>query len=735
MVNQIIGNRCGKSGECKRIEWDEGDSNKNVIALHTGVTRSTGYSNDALSSVTTCMVENSDGSLPASLRALQSSNQCNQKTSPRRQFLNALKKFIRNKGQKISAATLLPISWTSSIRMQCRRRRQQQKRKNGCSLMLYPYFFFTSLSASNTSKQSIQKKEKEEDYKQEPRKMESQKQFYPKNSMQSTAAAAQEGQCQPQQLQHKTSNNIYNRQTSNNSNCMNMRNYNHNTNNINGLHNNSSKNIKKTISSTAIDPNTFTSWPSASTSIVTCSTISRRERKSISYVNNIHTGIIATSMQDQEQRQCRTDKTQRSVAIDYVHLLKKMMHYLFIVNCLVYVVDGNLSMTQIGAFGAITSNYSIVPSATITPILMSTMSINRTAIGSDAKNSIRTDGDGTDEDVPHSLPLAELNAMRHQPQPHQLHYNHHRHHKNAGNAPAQSHNKNDESVGNEASSEQYAISPSASSHHFQKMARQHQAPHSAHHTSGTHLSHGTKHSALKHHQFASAAPIDSFDQTTIPTGDSSSSSSGNGGSEEYVGCTSCQFREQLKAQNLASIKMHILARLAMSQPPNITTRPPISEHLIQSFYSQNGFRYIRVKNNYHTDDSDQDINEMLGDDPATYHDESMSTLAEHNHDTESIPFHTEHHAQHHHHDVQQHHHNRHPNNNNVKKADDIENVSHKYYNSDTEYNDEFDSFDGRGGIVYNPDYYDEVPPEFDEDADEAFYSITDSIYSYPKRKC
>lgn len=73
---------------------------------------------------------------------------------------------------------------------------------------------------------------------------------------------------------------------------------------------------------------------------------------------------------------------------------------------------------------------------------------------------------------------------------------------------------------------------------------------------------------------------------------------------------------------------------------------------------------------------------------------------------------------------------------NIKRFDDIESVSHKYFGADNEYNEEFDSFDERGGIIYNPDYYDEMPPEFDEeDTDEAFYSITDSIYSYPKCKC
>lgn len=580
------------------------------------------------------------------------------------------------------------------------------------------------------------------------------KTFYPKSSNQSaatkstkttaTAAVTTESSTQQQQQQqHKTSNNIYNRKTSNSSICMNIHNYNHNTNHRNGSYNDSSKNLKTN------NPNA--PWPLSAN---ICSIIYRCEqRKSIRYDGDdndndnendkeddiivVHPGIISGTSPKKLARISSNDdeytfKLATNRTIDYLQLFKKFIHYLFIVNCLVYVIDGNLSMTKIGAFGAITSNYSIVPSATIAPILMPTMSINRssdpTAIASaSAKNrkignSIRIDSDDGTEDNIHSLPLAELKqqAQQHQQQQQQHHYNH----------------------------EQYVISPSASSHHFQKMASQHQSPHSAHHahSSGAHSAHTGKHSASKHHQLAPAAAIDSFEQTTIPSSDSNGSGANNGGaSEEFVGgCTSCQIREQLKAQNLASIKMHILARLAMSQPPNITTRPPISEHLIQSFYSQNGFRYIRVKNNYHNDDNendndnDQDMNDMLGDDPSAYHDESsVSVVAEHSHGIKDIPLQSEHHAQHaqhHHHDVQQHHHNRHTNINNIKKFDDTENVSHKYYNADNEYNDEFDAFDERGGIVYNPDYYDEVPPEFDDDADEAFYSITDSIYSYPKRK-
>lgn len=523
-----------------------------------------------------------------------------------------------------------------------------------------------------------------------------------------------------------------------------MHNCNDNTNHRNGSYINSTRNKANSSNAT---------YTKSTSSAIACSTIYGCGQKSIRCANGDHPDDVDILMLEHEQQMCtgpprrlqsdsgNNGKNHRTSVINFAYFFKKLIHYLLIVNCLVYVVDGNLSMTKVGAFGAITSNYSIVPSATIAPISMPTTSINRSsdptiAIASNTKNrkignSIRIDSDGTEVEG-HSAPMAETNNMKQQQQQQQYqhHYNHHRTHKNSNN-PSQSHH--DESIESEASSEQYAISPSASSHHFQKMASQHQTPHSAHHvhSSGAHAAQTNKHSTSKHHQFASAAAIDPFDQTTIPSSDSS------GSSEEYVGCRSCQIREQLKAQNLASIKMHILARLAMSQPPNITTRPPISEHLIQSFYSQNGFRYIRVKNNYHNDgNEEEDMNDMLGDDPATYHDESVSTIAEHGHDAKSMPSQADHHGQHHHHVAQQHHHSRHSNINNIKKYDDdIENVSHKFYNPDTEYNDEFDSFDERGGIVYNPDYYDEVPHEFDDDADEAFYSITDCIYSYPKRKC
>lgn len=65
---------------------------------------------------------------------------------------------------------------------------------------------------------------------------------------------------------------------------------------------------------------------------------------------------------------------------------------------------------------------------------------------------------------------------------------------------------------------------------------------------------------------------------------------------------------------------------------------------------------------------------------------------------------------------------------------------------ENEYNEEYDYSDD-GGIVYNTDYYekprsstrmhfDDVPPYDNvEETDDAFYSMTDVIYSFPKCKC
>lgn len=138
-------------------------------------------------------------------------------------------------------------------------------------------------------------------------------------------------------------------------------------------------------------------------------------------------------------------------------------------------------------------------------------------------------------------------------------------------------------------------------------------------------------------------------------------------SGEFTRCTSCQFREQLKAQNLASIKMHILARLSMTHPPNITGRPHISEQILDQFYQSNDFRYIRIRNgtdelsSAQNEDDDDDLNEMQGDDPTvvTNNKHQHHHLHEYNRNGGG-GIKTGLHEQHHHHQAQHHHYNRHP---------------------------------------------------------------------------
>lgn len=113
---------------------------------------------------------------------------------------------------------------------------------------------------------------------------------------------------------------------------------------------------------------------------------------------------------------------------------------------------------------------------------------------------------------------------------------------------------------------------------------------------------------------------------------------GRDNTEKHTRCVSCQYREELKAHNLDTIKMHILERLSMRQPPNITSRPHISEQILQSFYQNNDFRYIRVRDTNENErrkgvgggggggggvgdggsgDIRHNLNEMQGDDPMT----------------------------------------------------------------------------------------------------------------------
>lgn len=58
-------------------------------------------------------------------------------------------------------------------------------------------------------------------------------------------------------------------------------------------------------------------------------------------------------------------------------------------------------------------------------------------------------------------------------------------------------------------------------------------------------------------------------------------------------CSTCQHYEKAKKDSLESIKKHILMRLQLSQPPNITNPPPIVPQKILDFFYKN-FNYSRT---------------------------------------------------------------------------------------------------------------------------------------------
>lgn len=385
-------------------------------------------------------------------------------------------------------------------------------------------------------------------------------------------------------------------------------------------------------------------------------------------INRMH------SYQKSKKIDCINDKKNLLTSNGY-YLLKKIIYYLMILNCILFTID--INKTYVNAFDINNNNHTIrANDHTETKLSLPLIITNR-----------------TDADV---LPL------------------------NYKNRKIARSSGGTETIMDIQNLKHYISNSGAIQHHHQN--GQHQQQHSAHHyTDG-----------LKHHQksqYTSDSSVhvdDSFDHLTSNDSDDSSN--------EYNGCASCQLREQLKAQNLESIRMNILARLSMSQPPNITTRPQISEHLIQSFYSQNGVRYIRVNSN-NQNDNDSDMSEMQGDDPMV----SDSTISHHFHykhrnDDQTINQMQHHHHPHQHQHHREHHHREHQSqsigkkSNRRKNGESIEAISHKYH-PDNEY--EFDY--GDPGHIYNTDFYDDAD-EFEEEAEEGFYSITDSIYSFPKCK-
>lgn len=210
--------------------------------------------------------------------------------------------------------------------------------------------------------------------------------------------------------------------------------------------------------------------------------------------------------------------------------------------------------------------------------------------------------------------------------------------------------------------------------------------------------------------------------------------------DEIYTCNSCKFREKLKA----SIMERILAKLDMEHPPNITSRPPISEHLLNNFYSKNGNRYIRIRNEQNNHEQ-----KMQGDDPSVLNKKDgnrheTTSPEQHNnpefsHNSYQQPQQQQY-QQHHHHHRQHHHIYRYQNQQSVQnnyreydRIDDIESIHTRYL--ENEYNDEYEyDLSNEHGLLFNMDYYDNSEDEF-EDEDEAFYSITENLYLFPKSKC
>lgn len=222
-------------------------------------------------------------------------------------------------------------------------------------------------------------------------------------------------------------------------------------------------------------------------------------------------------------------------------------------------------------------------------------------------------------------------------------------------------------------------------------------------------------------------------------------------SDEIFSCSACKFREELKRQNLALIMEHILLRLDMSQPPNITKPPPVSERVLDNFYSKNGNNYIRFRNHSAADPNNND-SKMQNDGPAVSLDQNDNRRPEDNDNSAgglvppttepdfSYNYHEEqHHQYHHHHHHVYHYQNRHTIQNNFKydPIDDIEDIharySQKYY-PENEYGDYDYDLSNEHGLVFNMDYFNNAQDDLEEEEDEKFYSVTDNLYLFPRSK-
>lgn len=61
-----------------------------------------------------------------------------------------------------------------------------------------------------------------------------------------------------------------------------------------------------------------------------------------------------------------------------------------------------------------------------------------------------------------------------------------------------------------------------------------------------------------------------------------------------VGCSACRLLQKVEDLSIDSFKTHILQRLHLNQPPNIT-KPVVADNVLRQFYSEFGYRYIRLR--------------------------------------------------------------------------------------------------------------------------------------------
>lgn len=148
----------------------------------------------------------------------------------------------------------------------------------------------------------------------------------------------------------------------------------------------------------------------------------------------------------------------------------------------------------------------------------------------------------------------------------------------------------------------------------------------------------------------------------------------------FIGCTTCHERRQVEDQSLDFFKTHILKRLDMEKPPNITAVPLVADDVIKGFYKTHGYRYIRLSGNREAGGKSGSAN-------------SRSASVEPNYDGVDYD---------------------------GMQADDPQ------YDSSSELN----YFENYGGDRR----FDDMEAEDDEDEEEQFFSTTDSIFAFPKRK-